>query len=44
MQSIVETLKKSLNMAILGEFPDVRKKIDTKIEIWDKAYFVETVG
>lgn len=44
VESIVEKLKKFLNNAIIGKFPDVSKKIDAKIEIWDEAYFVESVG
>jgi REP element-mobilizing transposase RayT len=30
--------------AILAEFGDLKASLDAQKELWDKAYFVETIG
>ena len=44
IEEIVHRIKQFSNHAILEKFPLLRDKISGDAEIWDKAYFVETIG
>ncbi|RZB31659.1 MAG: hypothetical protein SRB2_04628 [Desulfobacteraceae bacterium Eth-SRB2] len=44
IEEIVHRIKQFSNDAILEKFPLLRDKISGDAEIWDKAYFVETIG
>ena len=44
VEEMVNKIKQFSNPAILKVFPFLKGKFDVDIEIWDKAYFVETVG
>jgi len=44
IDEIAQKIKKISNKAILEEFPFVKEKLVGNIEIWDEAYFVETLG
>jgi REP element-mobilizing transposase RayT len=44
VEEMVHKIKRFSNNAILEEFPSVRDKLGGDTEIWDEAYFVETIG
>ena len=44
VEEVVHRIKRLSNNAILEKFPSVREKLGGDTEIWDEAYFVETVG
>jgi putative transposase len=44
IEVIVRNLKSTLNKAILTKFPLIKKELDRGSTLWDKAYFVETLG
>lgn len=44
IEKIVHRIKQFSNDAILEKFPLIRDKIGNDTEIWDKAYFAETIG
>ena len=44
VEEMVQKIKQFSNNAILEEFPLVREKLGDNIEIWNQAYFTETVG
>lgn len=43
-QKVVNEIKRFSNNAVLEKFPLLRDKLSGDIEIWDEAYFVETIG
>jgi hypothetical protein len=44
IEAIIRKLKLSLKKALLATFPEVKKSLDKGANIWDKAYFSETLG
>ncbi len=44
VEEIANRIKQSTNNAIVKELPFMREKLGGNKEIWDEAYFVETVG
>ena len=44
VETIIHKIKEFSENAIVERFPDVRERVATGIEIWDEAYFAETVG
>ena len=44
VEEIVNRIKRFSNNALVEEFPSVRDKLGGDTEIWDEAYFVETVS
>jgi len=44
VEEMVHKIKRSSNNAIVEEFPSVKDKLGGGTEIWDEAYFVETIG
>ena len=44
LEEMVHRIKRFSNNAILKEFPLIRDRLGGNIEIWDQAYFVETVS
>ena len=44
IEEIVHRVKQFSNDAILEEFPLIKDKIGGNTEIWDEAYFTETIG
>jgi len=44
IEEIVHRIKRFSNEAILEKFPMIRDKLDNDTEIWDEAYFTETLG
>jgi REP element-mobilizing transposase RayT len=44
VEEVVYRIKRFSNNAILDEFPSVRDKLGGNTEIWDEAYFMETVS
>ena len=44
IEEIVHRIKQFSNDAILEKFPLIRDKIGNDTEIWDEAYFTETIG
>ncbi len=44
IEEIIHRIKRFFNNAILEKFPIIRDKLDGDTEIWDEAYFVETIG
>ena len=44
IEEIVHRIKQFSNNAILKKFPLIRDKLSGDTEIWDEAYFVETIG
>lgn len=44
IEEIVYRIKKFSNHAILEKFPLIRDALGENTEIWDQAYFVETIG
>ena len=44
VEDMAHEIKQASAKAILEEFPVVRKKLGGGIDIWDEAYFVETIG
>ena len=44
IEAIIRKLKLSLKKALLATFPEVKKGLDKGENIWDKAYFSETLG
>ncbi len=44
IEEIVHRIKQFSNDAILKKFPLIRDKLGGNTEIWDEAYFTETIG
>jgi putative transposase len=44
IEAIVRKLKSTLNKGTLAKFPLMKKGLDKGGTLWDKAYFVETLG
>lgn len=44
IEEMVRGMKRLSNNAILKKFPLIKGKLDGNTEIWDEAYFVETIG
>jgi REP element-mobilizing transposase RayT len=44
IEAIVKQLKSSFSKAILEQFPDLTRKLNRNGRLWDKAYFLETLG
>jgi REP element-mobilizing transposase RayT len=44
IEEMVQRIKRFTNEAMLEEFPSVRGSLGDDTDIWDEAYFVETVG
>ena len=44
IEVIAQKMKRQSASAILEEFADLKASLDAENELWDKAYFVETVG
>jgi REP element-mobilizing transposase RayT len=44
IEEIVHRIKQFSNKAILEKFPLLRDKLGGNTEIWDEAYFTETIG
>ena len=44
VEEMVRGMKRLSNNAILEKFPLIKDKLDGNTEIWDEAYFVETIG
>jgi putative transposase len=44
IEAIVRKLKSILNKAILTKFPLIKKELDGRSTLWDKTYFVESLG
>ncbi|MBW2228167.1 MAG: transposase, partial [Deltaproteobacteria bacterium] len=44
IEEVVHRIKRFSNDAILEKFPLIRDKLSGNIEIWDEAYFTETIG
>jgi len=44
VEEIVHRIKQFSNKAILEEFPFIRDKLGGGTDIWDEAYFTETIG
>jgi REP element-mobilizing transposase RayT len=44
VETIVKEIKQFSKNAILEKFIDIKEKFDKGIEIWDAAYFSETIG
>ncbi|MGA9177291.1 MAG: transposase, partial [Desulfobacterales bacterium] len=44
IEEIVHRIKQFSNEAILKKFPLIRDKLGNDTEIWDEAYFTETIG
>lgn len=44
VETMVREIKRFSNNAILGEFVDIKERLDAGNEIWDAAYFSETIG
>jgi len=43
-ETMIEEMKRYSNKALLEEFVDLKEMIDKGNELWDAAYFIETVG
>ena len=43
-ETMIEEIKRYSNKALLEKFIDSNEKIDKGSELWDAAYFIETVG
>ncbi len=44
METIAQEMKRVSAAVILAEFSDLTASLDAQKELWDKAYFVETIG
>ena len=44
VETIVQEIKRSSKNAILDKFVDIKDRLETGNEIWDTAYFAETIG
>lgn len=44
VDTIAQEMKRVSTAAILAEFGDLNARLDAQKELWDKAYFVETIG
>ena len=44
IEKVVNEIKRFSNNAVLKKFPLLKDKLSGDIEIWDEAYFVETIG
>jgi len=44
IEEIVHTIKQFSNDAILKRFPVIKDKFGGDTEIWDEAYFTDTIG
>ena len=43
-ETLLKIMKEFSEKEILKEFPDLLKRSATEVDLWDEAYFVETVG
>ena len=43
-ETIQKRLKEFSRKEIMKEFPDLEGEVDSGVDLWDEAYFVETVG
>ena len=43
-ETILKRLREFSEKEILSEFPDLKEEFDPGMDLWDEAYFVETVG
>jgi len=44
IETIVQEMKPLSAAAILAQFPDLKASLDAESDLWDKAYFVETIA
>jgi len=44
IEEMVQGMRRLTNKTILETFPLLREKLGGNAEIWDEAYFVETIG
>ncbi|MBL7179872.1 MAG: transposase [Desulfobacterales bacterium] len=44
VEEIIHRIKRFSNNVILEKFPLIRDNLGGNAEIWDEAYFVETIG
>ena len=44
IESIVKKLKSSCSKAISKKYPEIKGTLDKGAGLWDKAYFLETIG
>jgi REP element-mobilizing transposase RayT len=44
VETIAQEIKRESAAVILAKFGDLKASLDTQKELWDKAYFVETIG
>ena len=44
IEEMVHGMKRLSNKTIMDTFPLLREKLGGSSEIWDEAYFVETIG
>jgi putative transposase len=44
VETIAQEMKRVSAAVILAEFGDLNASLDTQKDLWDKAYFVETIG
>ncbi|MBT9437923.1 MAG: IS200/IS605 family transposase, partial [Desulfobacterales bacterium] len=44
VETIAQEMKRVSAAAILAEFGDLKASLDAQKELWDKAYFVESIG
>ena len=43
-EAMVHELKRLSREVILSEFQDIKAMLETGVDLWDEAYFVETLG
>ena len=43
-ETMIEEIKRYSNKALLERFVDLKEKSDKGNELWDAAYFIDTVG
>ncbi len=44
LEAIVKKLKASSSKAIQNQFPDIPGRLGKGVGLWDKVYFLETIG
>ncbi|MBW1834774.1 MAG: transposase [Deltaproteobacteria bacterium] len=44
VETIAQEMKRVSAAAILAEFSDLKASLDAQKDLWDKAYFVESIG
>jgi REP element-mobilizing transposase RayT len=44
IETIAQEIKRISTKSILGQFPDLKKNLQNKKNLWDKAYFAETLS